>query len=69
MPIPLKYDPGEHRVKHCWHKPEAGFVEVNREGRTLLIGKCPNTMTRPMAEQLLRTGIAYPPALIIAPAS
>jgi hypothetical protein len=61
MPDNLKYDPGEHRIKHCWNKPEAGFHEVNRGGRTLFIGKCPNTMTRCRAEQLLRTGIGYPP--------
>lgn len=56
----LKYDPGEHRVKHCWNKPEAGFVELGHGRRAIMIGKCPNTLTKAQAERLLHTGVPYP---------
>lgn len=52
----LRYDPGEHRFKHCWSKPEAAFV---RDG-SALIGKCPSTLSKSLAEQLLNDGIGYP---------
>lgn len=53
---PLRYDPGEHRVKHCWKQPEAAFV---RDG-SAEIGKCPSTLSKQFAEQLLNDGIGYP---------
>jgi len=45
----LIYDPGEHRKKHCWSEPFAGVV---RDGSTV-IGKCPSTLTKEMARDLL----------------
>lgn len=51
------YDPGEHRVKHCWGESQAGF---SRQG-DILIGKCPATLTRGMAQQLLDEALSDPP--------
>lgn len=53
---PKRYDPGEHRVKHCWNMPKAKFV---RQG-SAVIGKCPSTLSKQLAEQLLNDGIGYP---------
>lgn len=50
-----KYDPGEHRVKHCSNEPEAHFV---REG-SAVIGKCPGTLPKTLAEKLLNSGFGY----------
>lgn len=52
-----RYDPGEHRVKHCWGEPAAGFaVQAGIE-----IGKCAATLTKEMAEDLLNNGLTDPP--------
>lgn len=45
--------PGEHRVKHCWNQPVAGF---QRSGNAF-IGKCPSTLPKSVAEALLQSGI------------
>ncbi|WP_169338396.1 hypothetical protein [Lamprocystis purpurea] len=60
MLVNLTYDPGEHRVKHCWNKPEAGFVALDRGRKTIHVGKCPNTLSKAQAEQLLQAGVSYP---------
>lgn len=52
-----RYDPGEHRSKHCWGEPRADFV---RQG-SAEIGKCSSTLSKKQAEQLLNDGIGYPP--------
>lgn len=54
---PKRYDPGEHRHKHCWKEPLAGFSEQGG----ILIGKCPATLSKLEAERLLNDGLAYPP--------
>lgn len=51
-----RYDPGEHRFKHCWNEPRAAFV---CDG-SAQVGKCPSTLGKQLAEQLLNDGIAYP---------
>ena len=53
--LDFRYDPAEHRVKHCWNKPDAGFQEIGSG----IVGKCPNTLTKQQAEELLRHGIPY----------
>lgn len=50
------YDPAEHRKKHCWNKPEAGFV---RDG-SHVHGKCPNTLSKDEAATLLKTAVYEP---------
>lgn len=52
----LRYDRGEHRVKHCWKEPESAFV---RDG-SAETGKCLSTLSKQLAEQLLNDGIGYP---------
>lgn len=47
------YDPGEGRYKHKWNRDEAGF-DPSGKGP---VGKCPNTMTREIAQQLLNDGL------------
>jgi len=47
-----KYERGEGRTKHCWNKPYAGFVP----GRRGQVGKCANTITDDIAQDLLRDG-------------
>lgn len=47
------YDAGEHRIKHCWSRPEAGFE--SGDGR--VIGKCSSNIDHLTAEQLLNDGI------------
>lgn len=56
-PKPKRYDPGEHRTKHCWKEPRADFVTQG----SAEIGKCPSTLSKKLAEQLLNDGIGYPP--------
>lgn len=51
-----QYDPAEHRKKHCWHKPEAGFL---RDG-SHVHGKCPNTLSKEAARDLLDTAVYQP---------
>ncbi len=51
-----RYDPGEHRFKHCGDQAEAIF---RRDG-SALIGLCPSTLSKEYAEELLNAGIAYP---------
>lgn len=46
------YDPGEGRHKHRWNRDEAGF-DPSGKGP---VGKCPNTLTRDVAQQLLNDG-------------
>lgn len=50
-----RYDPGEHRFKHCWNEPRAAFV---CDG-SAQVGKCPSTLGKQLAEQLLNDGIDY----------
>lgn len=50
------YNPGEHRIKHCWNESRAAFV---RHG-SAEIGKCPSTLDKELAEQLLNEGVGYP---------
>lgn len=50
-----KYDPGEHRVKHCSNEPEAHFVRVG----SAVVGKCAGTLTKVQAEVLLNSGCSY----------
>lgn len=45
----VSYDPGEHRVKHCWSRPDAEFVSIGSG----FIGKCPSTLTKLKAKELL----------------
>lgn len=47
------YERGEGRVKHRWNRDYAGF-EPHGKGWA---GKCPNTITESLAEQLLNAGI------------
>ncbi len=51
-----RYDPGEHRFKHCGSQPQAGF----RRNGSAWIGLCPSTLSKEYAEELLNAGIAYP---------
>lgn len=51
-----RYDPAEHRIKHCWHKPEADFVKSGSH----IHGKCPNTLTKMFAESLLVDAVHLP---------
>jgi len=44
--VPLSYDRGQNRWKHCWNKDEADFVDG--------IGKCPKSLTNDVAEGLLQ---------------
>lgn len=45
----VEYDPAEHRVKHCWQEPRADFVQSG----TATIGKCPSTLSKACARELL----------------
>lgn len=45
----VEYDPAEHRVKHCWSEPRADFVKTG----TAIIGKCPSTLSKNHARDLL----------------
>lgn len=45
----LIYEPGEHRVKHCWHEPFAGVVRCG----VAVISKCPSVMSKRQARDLL----------------
>lgn len=47
--IQVKYDPGEHRVKHCGPLPQADFVKQG----SIIIGRCPSTLTKNFACELL----------------
>lgn len=51
-----RYDPAEHRKKHCWHKPEAGFVRSGAH----IHGKCPNTLSKAFAQTLLIDALHLP---------
>jgi hypothetical protein len=46
------YDAGEHRFKHCGRDPQANIV---KDGSTV-IGKCPSTLTKDKARDLLNAG-------------
>lgn len=48
-----KYEKGEHRKKHLWSKPEAGFTGSDRS----LVGKCPCNVLPEEANELLKRGI------------
>lgn len=50
-----KYERGEGRTKHCWHLDEAGF-EPAHKGQ---VGKCHNSITDVIAQELLQNGIVY----------
>jgi hypothetical protein len=50
-----KYERGEGRTKHCWNKPHAGFKPSKRGP----VGKCANTITDAIAEDLLNNGIPW----------
>jgi hypothetical protein len=45
----VDYDPAEHRHKHCWSEPRAAFVETGSAS----IGKCPSTLPKELARQLV----------------
>lgn len=45
----VEYDPGEHRIKHCWAEDRAAFVPSG----SALIGKCPSTLTKEQAKKLV----------------
>ena len=45
----LVYDPAEHRIKHCWNEPYAGVIKNGSAS----IGKCPNTVSKEEARDLL----------------
>lgn len=47
-----RYDPGEGRKKHAWPKDEAGFEPSGKDP----VGKCPQSITREKAEELLHAG-------------
>lgn len=49
------YDRGEHRTKHCWSHPHAGFVPSVRGP----IGKCSNRLTDALALELLNQGLPF----------
>lgn len=50
MPPPWKYQPDEEpKRKHHWGESRAGFVMESGES----VGKCPSTISVPLAEQLL----------------
>lgn len=53
--ISLEYERGEGRNKHRWNKDEAGFVPSQKGA----VGKCPNSITEEIAEQILKNGIPY----------
>lgn len=48
------YDPAEHRLKHCWNQPEADFQQTGSS----VIGKCPNTLDKNKAEDILQEAVA-----------
>jgi hypothetical protein len=50
-----KYDSGDNRCKHRWHKDEAGHL---MEGRRL-VGKCPKSLDPVKAEDALNSGYPY----------
>jgi hypothetical protein len=52
----FKYERGEGRHKHVWHRDEAGFVPSRRGP----VGKCHCSITDEVAERLLHTGIVAP---------
>jgi hypothetical protein len=45
----VDYDPGEHRGKHCWNEQRADFVTSGAG----VIGKCPSTLSKAQARDLL----------------
>jgi len=49
----FKYERGEGRTKHCWNQDEAGFQPSPRGP----VGKCHNSITDTVAEELLNSGI------------
>lgn len=49
----LRYDPGEHRRKHCWTKD---YAEIVPEG-SASVGKCPATLSKEQAEILLNEAL------------
>lgn len=50
---PLRYDKGEHRIKHCDREEEAEIVWE----KNLAVGKCPRGFTLELATSLLLTAI------------
>ena len=51
----LRYEPGEHRRKHCWQQPYADF----ENNGVAVIGKCSSTLSKAMAEQLLNGAVWF----------
>ena len=49
----LRYDPGEHRRKHCWQQSHADFENIG----VAVVGKCPSTLSKAVAEQLLNDAV------------
>ena len=47
------YDAGEHRRKHCGNGSRAEFERIG----SAYVGKCPATLSKEQAEELLRDGI------------
>lgn len=45
----VDYDPAEHRFKHCWAEPRADFIATGVGA----IGKCPSTLSKDQARELL----------------
>lgn len=54
--VTWRYDPGEHRHKHCWSESRADF----RESGSSFIGKCPNTLSKIEAEIILNQAVFEP---------
>jgi hypothetical protein len=51
--LPYRYDPGEHRLKHCGNEPYAHF----RQEGSGFIWICPSTLSKKHAEDLLCCGV------------
>ena len=53
--LPYRYDPGEHRLKHCSDRPQAHF----RQEGSAFTGVCPSTLSKRKAEELLQHGVPH----------
>jgi hypothetical protein len=51
--LPYRYEPGEHRTKHCGCEPHVHF----RNDGSSVIGMCPASLSKQEAEYLLQSGI------------
>lgn len=49
----LKYEKGEHRLKHSWSKADAGFIGSNKGYK----GMCPCGVSQDEASEVLNRGI------------